>query len=422
MTAEQLKASILQMAIADKLVPQLDDEPAVDIEAVELEEEPFAIPEKWKWITVQDAMESISTGPFGSMLHKTDYVADGIPVINPANLATGNIVPSQSMMVSAETVARLSSYCLHTGMVVMGRRGEMGRCAEVTEKEDGWLCGTGSFFMKPNSDLVAKFVCLFFSTGYARNYLMGESVGTTMSNLNHKILKRLPMPIPPKKEQARILARLNEILPPIEEYGKAYSALKNAEEALPDQLRASLLQEAIQGKLVPQLDDEPAVDIEAVEPEEVPFAIPEKWKWASLESLFIFVDYRGKTPTKASAGVRLMTASNVRKGYIDHTRVEFISEEEFASRQSRGLSCKGDILFTTEAPLGNAALADLEVYSAGQRVITLQSDFVDKQLYVYFIISPYFQKLLAENATGTTAQGIKAAKLKKLLLPVPPPL
>ena len=135
MTAEQLKASILQMAIEGKLVPQLDDEPAVDIEAVELEEEPFAIPEKWKWITAQDAMESISTGPFGSMLHKTDYVADGIPVINPANLATGNIVPSQSMMVSAETVARLSSYCLHTGMVVMGRRGEMGRCAEVTEKE-----------------------------------------------------------------------------------------------------------------------------------------------------------------------------------------------------------------------------------------------------------------------------------------------
>ncbi|MBQ4615528.1 MAG: restriction endonuclease subunit S, partial [Mailhella sp.] len=187
-----------------------------------------------------------------------------------------------------------------------------------------------------------------------------------------------------------------------------------------EQLKASVLQMAIEGKLVPQLDDEPAVDIEAVEPEEVHFAIPEKWKWVTLEKLFNFVDYRGKTPIKSPSGVRLMTASNVRKGYIDHTRMEFISKEEFATRQSRGISAKGDILFTTEAPLGNAALADLEEYSAGQRVITLQSDTVNKQLYVYFLISPYFQKTLAENATGTTAQGIKAAKLKKLSLPLPP--
>lgn len=162
MTADQLKASLLQMAIQGKLVPQRDDEPAVDIDAEEPEEVPFAIPEKWKWVTVQDAMERISTGPFGSMLHKTDYVVNGIPVINPANLATGSIIPSQTMMVSEKTVARLSAYCLHTGMVVMGRRGEMGRCAEVTEKEDGWLCGTGSFSMQPNEWIDAKFICLFF--------------------------------------------------------------------------------------------------------------------------------------------------------------------------------------------------------------------------------------------------------------------
>ena len=188
----------------------------------------------------------------------------------------------------------------------------------------------------------------------------------------------------------------------------------------PEQLKASILQMAIEGRLVPQLDDEPAVEIDAAELDEVPFAIPEKWKWVRLENLFNFVDYRGKTPTKTASGVRLMTASNVRKGYIDHTRIEFISEEEFATRKSRGISAKGDILFTTEAPLGNAALADLDIYSAGQRVITLQSDTVDKQLYVYFLISPYFQCALVENATGTTAQGIKAAKLKKLTLPVPP--
>lgn len=153
---------------------------------------------------------------------------------------------------------------------------------------------------------------------------------------------------------------------------------------------------------------------------EQPFAIPENWQWMQLKDIFDFVDYRGKTPKKTPTGVRLMTASNVRQGYIDHTRVEYISPEEYQLRQSRGISKKGDILFTTEAPLGNAALADLDIFSAGQRVITLKSNKVEKALFVYFLISPYFQRALKDNATGTTAQGIKAAILKRLMLPVPP--
>lgn len=188
-------------------------------------------------------------------------------------------------------------------------------------------------------------------------------------------------------------------------------------------LRQKLLDLAICGRLVPQNPDEPAIELDAEdtvpEPEQ-PFEIPENWRWVKLQNLFKFVDYRGKTPKKSPSGIRLMTASNIKQGYIDHTRMEYISQEEYLSRQSRGISQKGDILFTTEAPLGNAALADLDVYSAGQRVITLQSDNVEKSLFVYFLISPFFQKTLKENATGSTAQGIKAANLKKLCLPVPP--
>ena len=186
-------------------------------------------------------------------------------------------------------------------------------------------------------------------------------------------------------------------------------------------LRASILQMAIEGKLVPQLDEEPAVEQIGNAPEEVPFEIPGKWQWGQLDSLFTFIDYRGKTPTKTSSGIRLMTASNVRSGYIDHTRVEYISVEEFEQRKSRGISHKGDILFTTEAPLGLAALADLDTYSAGQRVITLQGHSqIVNALYVFFLLSPSFQKELKNQATGTTAQGIKAARLKKMWLPIPP--
>lgn len=155
----------------------------------------------------------MSTGPFGSMLHKADYIENGIPLVNPANIVNGAIIPSSKMMVSEETRTRLSSYILHNGMIVMGRRGEMGRCAVITEKEDGWLCGTGSFFMEPAVCLFVEYLSKFFSTPYAKQYLGGESVGTTMSNLNHAILSKMPIPLPPLAEQKRIVAQLEELLP-----------------------------------------------------------------------------------------------------------------------------------------------------------------------------------------------------------------
>ena len=189
-----------------------------------------------------------------------------------------------------------------------------------------------------------------------------------------------------------------------------------------DVLRQKILEKAIRGELVPQLESEPEVPQIGKALEEVPFALPRKWKWIQLENLFLFIDYRGKTPTKSECGIRLITASNVKKGYIDHQRVEYISLSEYESRQSRGISKKGDILFTTEAPLGNAALADLDTYSAGQRVITLRSsnNLMLHEFAVYEILSSFFQKILKDNATGTTAKGIKAARLKKLWIPVPP--
>ena len=79
--------------------------------------------------------------------------------------------------------------------------------------EDGWLCGTGSFFMMPSIPLYVGYINALFKTPYAKTYLGGESIGTTMSNLNHKILKKMPVPLPPLSEQKRIVVKLEEILP-----------------------------------------------------------------------------------------------------------------------------------------------------------------------------------------------------------------
>jgi len=232
-----MQKSILQMAIQGKLVEQRPEEGTGEelyqqiqsekqalIKAGKIKKEkplpeitedeiPFEIPESWKWVRFSELMLSMSTGPFGSMLHKADYIENGIPLVNPANIVNGTIIPSSKMMVSEETRTRLNSYILHSGMIVMGRRGEMGRCAVITEKEDGWLCGTGSFFMEPVVCLFVDYLSRFFSTPYAKQYLGGESVGTTMSNLNHAILSKMPVPLPPLAEQKRIVAQLEELLP-----------------------------------------------------------------------------------------------------------------------------------------------------------------------------------------------------------------
>lgn len=234
---EDMKKSILQYAIQGKLVEQRPEEGTGEelyqriraekkrlikegkirkekpLPEIAEDEIPFDIPGSWKWVRFSELMNSMSTGPFGSMLHKADYVSNGIPLVNPANIINGSIIASDKMMVSEETAKRLSSYALETGMIVMGRRGEMGRCAVVGQEENGWLCGTGSFFMLPSSCVFVNYLSMFITTSYVKGYLSGASVGTTMSNLNHKILNNMPVPLPPLAEQKRIVAKLEEILP-----------------------------------------------------------------------------------------------------------------------------------------------------------------------------------------------------------------
>ena len=149
------------------------------------------------------------------------------------------------------------------------------------------------------------------------------------------------------------------------------------------------------------------------------------WKYDKLINIYNFIDYRGATPTKLSEGVPLITAKNVKYGYLDYTIKDFISEDEYSLRQSRGISHKGDLLFTTEAPLGNVAIADLDRYSAGQRLITFQKYCKSKyelenKFYFFYMLSPIFQAKIKSLATGATAQGIKAKILKEIPIPIPP--
>lgn len=416
MNFDRMRALLLEQAIRGKLVPQLDSEEAVNQIGEVPENVPFVIPNKWKWIYLKHLVSVIS----GTSYKKSDQVSDenGVRIIRGGNLRNFKVEIRSDDVFVVSNLADSDREVQKEDIVIVASTGSkevIGRAAVYTGDEKIQI---GAFLrlIRPKFEGYSEYLKVIFQSDYYREHIRNSVKGTNINNVKKEYITELCVPIPPVAEQIRIVAKLDEAFAEIDRAEKAYQELQT----LSGVLRGQILQEAIQGKLVPQLDSEEEVQQIGGAPEDVPFTIPSSWKWRSLEEIFKFIDYRGKTPTKSTEGIRLMTASNVRQGYIDHKRVEFISTEEYASRQSRGVSQKGDLLFTTEAPLGNVAIADLETYSAGQRVITLQTDSENKKLLMYFMLSPYFQKALKDNATGTTAQGIKAARLKKMLLPVPP--
>jgi type I restriction enzyme S subunit len=199
----------------------------------------------WVEKRLGDLAESISTGPFGTMVHKADYVADGIPMINPMNIIGSRVVPSDKMRVSSKTRDRLSRYVLKKGDIVIGRRGEMGRCALITEKEAGWLCGTGSFFIRLPQELDGKFFVALFSSKGFKTKLEENSVGTTMNNLNHSILESLPILLPPRNVQEAIIERAEKI----ENETQRLESIYQQKVAALDELKQALLHQAFSGEL-----------------------------------------------------------------------------------------------------------------------------------------------------------------------------
>ena len=210
---------------------------------------------EWKWTTLGTFAENIRIGPFGTLLHESDYVANGTPIINPKHIKNQKILHDCMVTVSTEKLKELSSYILKENDIILGRRGEMGRTAYITEREDGWICGTGSMIIRLKNGNLAKVYSLLLSEKRVINYLKNNCTGTTMSNLNEKIVKSIPIPIIPFDEQKIIF----------DEIETRFSLCDNFEETIEqslvkaEALRQSILQLAFAGRLVAQdPNDEPA--------------------------------------------------------------------------------------------------------------------------------------------------------------------
>ena len=166
----------------------------------------------WQQLSLGDIAD-IQTGPFGSQLHAADYVDSGIPSIMPTNIGNRLEIRTEGIACIKEADAqRLERYLVRVNDVVYSRRGDVEKCAFITSRENGWLCGTGCLRVRFTSNEVKpKFCAYYLSTEEIRGWVKGHAIGTTMPNLNSSILQRLPLLLPPVPEQEAIIAVLGNL-------------------------------------------------------------------------------------------------------------------------------------------------------------------------------------------------------------------
>ena len=192
------------------------------------------------------------------MVHKSDYVtANGVPIVNPANIVNGTISSKNIMYISKDKSIELERYKLEVNDIVLARRGDLTKCTIVGNEQVDFICGTGSFFLHLISVLPQYFQLVYMSS-YVQIILTTECVGATMNNLNQSVLSQILFPLPPLAEQKRVVARTKYMLSII-------TTLDNEQYSLHTtikQAKAKVLDLAIHGKLVPQdPNDEPASEL-----------------------------------------------------------------------------------------------------------------------------------------------------------------
>ena len=190
----------------NKELSALDD--LIKARFVEMFGDPVSNPYGYDKVALSD-LADIKIGPFGSLLHKEDYIDGGHPLLNPSHIVDGKVSPDDKLTISDEKYEELSAYQLKAGDVVMGRRGEMGRCAVVPE--DGFLCGTGSMFIRTKGEVTADYIQKIISFPSFKKTIEDMAVGQTMPNLNVPIVSGFQIIKPPMEVQDRYYAFAEQV-------------------------------------------------------------------------------------------------------------------------------------------------------------------------------------------------------------------
>ncbi|HVF27427.1 MAG TPA: restriction endonuclease subunit S [Pyrinomonadaceae bacterium] len=370
------------------------------------------IPEHWEVKKLKYWIDSIVGGGTPSTNNQA-YWKGHIPWVSPKDMKVDYIVRTEDYITELAIEESATTLIPPGRVLIVVRSGILKHTLPVAINKVEVSLNQDMKAFEPKPKLTPKFL-LWKLKGQSSNILTTcNKIGATVDSIEMENFLSFPFVLPPLSEQIAIADYLDEKTAQID-------SLINNKVRLIELLkeeRTAIINQAVTRGINPNAKLKPSGIAWLGD-------IPEHWKVVPLTKyLESIIDYRGKTPTKSDSGIFLVTARNIKNGEINYSlSQEYILEEEYEKTMQRGALEVGDVLFTTEAPLGEAANVDRTDVAVAQRVIKFRArkGILNNYFLKHWILSPLFQQDLMSYATGSTALGIKGSKLFHLKLLLPP--
>ena len=461
MTPQELKNSILQLAIQGKLVEQRSEEGTAEEFFAQIQEEkqrliaekkikkekplpeitedekPFDIPESWMWVRLGDLFQHNT----GKALNSTNRIGVSLKYITTSNLYW-NRFELENLKEMFFTDTEVEKCTVKKGDLLVCEGGDFGRAA-IWKSDDSIRIQNHIHRLRAYKAICTEFFYYLFYLYKHAGWIGGKGIG--IQGLSSKAIHVLVFPLPPLVEQKRIVAKIEELLPYIDRYEQAWSKLEQFNSRFPEDMKKSLLQYAIQGKLVEQRPEEGTAEelfaqiqeekqrlieekkikkekpLPQITDDEKPFDIPESWKWVRFSDVIDVRDGTHDTPKYVLKGIPLVTSKNLVSGKIDFDTSKLISGEDASAINMRSEVNTGDILFAMIGTIGNPVLVKKDREFCIKNMALFKP--IDNHLFDMSYLLLFLQKeqeQMKKSASGGVQSFVSLKFLRNYLLPLPP--
>lgn len=467
MTPEQLKSSILQYAIQGKLVEQRAEEGTGEelynkiqsekqrllkegkikkekiLPEMSEDEVPFDIPDSWKWVRLGNIINKLTDGT-----HSTPkYIDYGIPFLSVKDISSGRLDFSGCKYISVEEHKELYKRCnAERGDLLLTKVGTTGIPVIVDTDIEFSLFVSVALIKISKGNLNVSFLKYIINSPLVQDQARVNTRGIGNKNWVIRDIANVYFPLPPLAEQNRIVNKIEELLPYVEKYALNYEKLEKLNARFPDDMKKSILQYAIQGKLVEQraeegtgeelykkiqaekqrLIKEGKIKREKVLPEinddEIPFDIPDSWKWARWGELSFSIQYGYNAPAKTNGRIKMVRITDIQNGVIKWDKVPFCDIEDKDIDKYK--LAENDILFArTGGTVGKTYIVrnilEESIY-AGYLIRTRYSNMLNPFYLYYFMQTNLYWNQLRAGTICTAQPNCNGQTLSKMLIPLPP--
>lgn len=459
MTPKELKSSILQLAVQGRLVEQRPEEGAAEELYRQIQEEkqrlikegkikkektlpeitedevPFDIPESWKWVRLGNVGET-NIGLTYRPSDKTDN--KGTIVLRSSNIQNGKMDYEDLVYVSSDVPERAK---IKKGDILIcarnGSRSLVGKCAIVDK--DGMSFGA---FMAKYCSAFNPFVKVFIDSPAFRRQLEGVKT-ETINQITQNMLKKQICPLPPLAEQKRIVAKIEELLPYIDRYEKAWNKLEDFNKRFPHDMQKSVLQMAIQGKLVEQRPEDGTAEelyqqiqeekqrlikegkikkekpLPEITEDDIPFDIPDSWKWVHIGELF--QHNTGKALNSSDKNGELYTYITTSNLYWNRFELDKLKTMLFTESEIDKCTVhKGDLLVLEGGDVGRAAIWNYDFPMRIQNHIHRLRSYFQISVEFYYFIFLLYKSVGQVHGKGIGIKGLSSKALHNMIVPLPP--